>query len=358
MAGKNPNILWLLLILPLCLTGCGGRLPDISSRAIVSAVAVDAGEEGVDVTAEYLEKVGADEVQRYGVARARGRTFAEAVTVMERDIGHTLYLDSCRVLLVGGVGRREDLLGLLTELDSDRRIRPLTLVAVSTGDAGDLVKEKEGEETSVGQEFQELLGNTPSARFTVKDCINLLRTTGRGMLLPLVEHTDRYAIAGYTPLDGTGLCWDASAAGLIPMMGHDSAPITVVGEDGTFYDLLLERKSLRVTCGVRDGAPVFHLKILLSANLISAGATGRGGDEVTALAEQALEQRAWDDYRFVIDHFVREGGVDLLSLGKRFSLKYPEEWNKYEKNWQWYIKNIECEILTIAEIKDQRGAVD
>lgn len=359
MATKNrktsrlsPVVLFFFILF---LTGCSGRLPDISSRAIASAVAVAPGEEGMTVTAEYLEKVGADEIQRYGVAQATGKTFGEAVATMEREMGHRLYLDSCPILLVGNIGHRDQLTQLLTQLDGDRRIRPMTLVALAVGDPGELILSQDKEETSVGQELKELLGSTYAARQSLKDCLNLLQTPGRGLVMPLVDSGEKYAVVGYTPLDGSGLGWDATAGALIPLMGHDSIPLTVVGEGGETFDLLLEGKSTWVSCGIGRWGPAFRLQVSLHGNLISTSATGLASREVTEMAEQALAKKGQEDYRFVVDQLTKKGGVDLLSLGKRFSLKYPVEWLKYEKNWEQHLQNLQCEILTTAKIKDQRG---
>ena len=120
----------LLLAGLLSLGGCSGSV-DISTRSIVTAVAVSLQEDGgYEIMVEYLTRLGGEE-QSYESRSGRGGTFAQAVMDMEQVSGRTLYLDGCKVLLVDGVEDREQLRELLGEVDAHGGIRPLTLVAVS-----------------------------------------------------------------------------------------------------------------------------------------------------------------------------------------------------------------------------------
>lgn len=169
---------------------------------------------------------------------------------------------------------------------------------------------------------------------------------------------ENLAVKGYASLDRTGLFWDATTANLIPMARQGNMAVTVMGEDGVAYDLRLENRHLKVKCSLDRGEPRFRLEVQLEANLVSVSPSAQKRTDVTQQAARALERRAIQDYTFAIQNFTMEGGVDFLSLGKYFSFQYPAKWEIFSKNWENYLKKLDCEIVASAKVLDQRGVVD
>ena len=277
----------LLLAAVMLLAGGCSPQGDISKRSIVTAAAVVlTGEGEYQLSVEYLTQLSSEE-QSWKYRTGSGSSFAQAVTAIELASGKSLYLDGCKVLVVEGTDSRRQLQGLLEEIDAHGGIRPLTLVAV-TPKTGELLESQEGR--SAGEEVFRLLTGSALSELNLKDCLNLLRTPGRGLLLPVVERREGEArVAGYlSPGARSMLTVPAMAAHLLPFAegwGGEDRVYSVAGE-GFSADWVLERANRKIRPRVVDGEVSFLIEASVQGYLLSA----RGELSLEELLERAQEE--------------------------------------------------------------------
>jgi hypothetical protein len=349
----------LTLALLLAMSGCGANV-DISKRSIVTAVAVGLREEGgYEIMVEYLNRIGG-ESQSYQTSRGQGDTFAQAVMDMELVTGKTLYLDGCKVLLVDGVKNSRELRELLEEVDAHGGIRPLTLVAVSPQSPG-LLEGKPREEDSAGEETFALLTAGELARVNLKDCLNLLATPGRGLMLPVVERREEQAsVSGYLAVGETALIQAPSElARLLPFAapGRSGETVRTISGDGYSVDWVLEKNRLRIRPGTESGKLSFSLEAEVEGYILSFRGEEKG-EELLASAQEAICSQMLEEYVLVLEKIVRASGSDLFSLGKRVEIFLPDIWEKVEKDWPRRLSEAGIQIQGSVLLRDKKRVLE
>jgi len=344
------------LILTAALAGGCSPYGDISKRSIVTAAAVTRQEDGgCRVAVEYLTHLGGEE-ESYESRAGEGSTFAQAVTEIEVAAGKQLYLDGCKVLLLDGFRDRDQLEAMLEEVDAHGGIRPLTLVAVSP-DTGKLLEGKETESDSAGEEVLSLLTGGELSRVNLKDCLNLLNTPGRGLLLPVVERSGEGAgVCGYLSPGTRGLLRAPAELGsLLPFAKPEEGRgqvYTVVG-DGYSADWVLEKNRLRIRPRVENGEPVFTLEARVEGYLLSH----RGELERQELARRAQEdvcRQLLEEYRYVLEKISRDSGNDIFSLGKHLELFRRQSWKEFGENWEEKLPEAGLELRGSVLLRDKK----
>ena len=345
-----------LTALALCLTLLlGGCVPgaDIARRAIVTAVSVTLGEEGCRVTVELLSRLGQEE-QSYESRSGEGRTFAQALTDIELEMGKTLYLDGCNAILLSGFSNAARLEELLGQVDAHGGIRPLTLVAAGPED-GDLLAQWEGEE-SAGEEVFSLLSGGGLSRVNLKDCLGLLSAPGRGVLIPQVELKEGAArIGGYLSPGRKGILKaPAELERLLPFAGgEDRRRVYTVAGEGYTADWALEKSAMRLRPRQQDGEVGFLLEARVEGHLLS----GRGdprGEELLRRAQEDVCAQLVEEYAMVLEKIVRPSGNDLFSMGKRLELLDRKSWEKIGENWEELLPEIPVELRGTVLLRDSR----
>jgi len=336
----------------------GGCSPhgDISKRSIVTAAAVTRREDGgCRVSVEYLTHLGSEE-EGCESRTGEGETFAQAVARIELADGKQLYLDGCKALLLDGFRDRGQLESMLEEVDAHGGIRPLTLVAVSPDPAA-LLEGQGAEGGSAGEELLSLLTGRELSRVNLKDCLNLLNTPGRGLLLPVVERGEEgIRVRGYLSPGTRGMLQAPAELGNLlpfakPEEGHGQV-YTVVG-DGYSADWVLEKSRLGIRPGVEDGEPVFTLEARVEGYLLS----GRGELERRELARRAQEdicRQLLEEYRYVMEKISRDPGNDIFSLGKHLELLERQSWKEFGEDWEEKLPEVGVEIRGSVLLRDKK----
>ena len=355
---KN-RILSAALALALAFSGCGASV-DISKRSIVTAVAVMLREEGgCGIMAEYLTRLGG-EGQSYESARGEGETFAQAVADMELAAGRTFYLDGCKVLLVDGMKTDGELRQLLEEVDAHGGIRPLTLVAVSPEPPG-LLEGKAREEDSAGEEAFSLLTAGEISRVNLKDCLNLLDTPGRGLLLPVVERREEQAaVTGYLAVGETALVrTEPELARLLPFArpGQNGETVRSVGGGDYSADWVLERNRLEITPRREGDRVTFSLEARVEGYLLSCRGEG-AGDDLLSRAQEDICRQMLEEYGFVLEKIVKPSGSDLFSFGKRLEILWPEDWKEIAKDWPARLAETGIQIQGSVLLRDRKRILE
>lgn len=351
----------ILLSLVVGLLPAGGCSPhgDIAKRSIVTVAAVERREEGgCRVTAEVLAHLGKEEDGREMLS-GEGETLAQALTDIENEAGKLLYLDGCKVLLLGGFREREQLTDILEEADAGGGIRPLTLVAVCD-DPGQLLAERE-EGEAPGDEVFTLLTGGALSQVNIRDCLNLLNTPGRGLLLPVVERGgeeagDKTRISGYLSPGARGtLTAPASLGELLPFARPEESHgkvYTVTGEDYA-ADWVLEKNSLSIRPEATGGIPSFTLSARVEGYLLSH----RGqleGEELGRRAQEDICRQLVEEYRYLLENITRDSGNDIFSLGKHLELFRRQSWKINGENWEQRLPEIGLEIQAAVLLRDEK----
>lgn len=347
------------LALFLVMSGCGTSA-DISKRSIVTAVTVGRREEGgYEIMVEYLNRLGG-ESQSYQSSRGEGDTFAQAVLDMELETGKILYLDGCKVLLVDGVKNSRELQELLEEVDAHGGIRPLTLVAVSPQSPG-LLEEKPREEDSAGEETFDLLTSGELSQVNLKDCLNLLETPGRGLMLPVVERQEeQVSVSGYLAVGETALIQaPPELARLLPFAtpGRSGETVRTISGDGYSMDWVLEKNRLRIRPETEEGQLTFSLEAEVEGYILSF----RGKEKSEALlanAQKAICSQMLEEYVLVLEKIVRSSGSDLFSLGKRVEIFLPDIWENVGKDWPRVLSEAGIQIQGSVLLRDKKRVLE
>ena len=344
----------LLLAAVMLLAGGCSPQGDISKRSIVTAAAVVlTGEGEYQLSVEYLTQLSSEE-QSWEYRTGSGSSFAQAVTAIELASGKSLYLDGCKVLVVEGTDSRRQLQGLLEEIDAHGGIRPLTLVAV-TPKTGELLESQEGR--SAGEEVFRLLTGSALSELNLKDCLNLMRTPGRGLLLPVVERREGEArVAGYlSPGARSMLTVPAMAAHLLPFAegwGGEDRVYSVAGE-GFSADWVLERAHRKIRPRVVDGEVSFLIEASVQGYLLSArGELSR--EELLERAQEEICRQLLKEYGYVQEKIAAASGNDLFSLGKHLELSGGGDWQRLGRDWGERLPEVGVELRGTVLLRDKK----
>lgn len=332
---------------------------DISKRFIVTVAAVTRQDGGCRVTVEYLTQLGSEE-KTYESRSGEGKTFAQAVSRLETAVGKELYLDGCKVLLLDGFRDRGQLEAMLEEVDAHGGIRPLTLVAVSA-DASPLPEGKEKEEQSAGEEIFSLLTGGELSRVNLGDCLNLLNTPGRGLLLPMVEQGEQgMKVCGYLSPGTRGMLRAPAELGsLLPFAkpGKGGSQVyTVTGQDYS-ADWVLEQNRLAIHPMVREGEPAFLLEAKVEGYLLSHRGEPEGR-ELVRRAQEDICRQLLEEYGYVLEKISRNSGNDIFSLGKHLELKERNLWQKTGNSWEEKLPEIGIELRADVLLRDKKRLPD
>lgn len=357
MRKQSAGLPALLLAAAVLLGGCSPQ-SDISKRSIVTMTAVTLEKDGsCRVAVESLSRLGSEE-KTWESHTGRGSTFAQALTDMELTTGKSLYLDGCKVLLLDGFSDREELLELLGEIDAHGGIRPLTLVAVCRELPGLL--EGLSEEESLGEELFSLLTGGELSQVNLKDCICLLDTPGRGLLLPMVGKQEEVRVKGYlSPGRSVLLETPAETGHLLPFAkprADRDRVYTVTGE-GYSADWVLEKMSKKIRPRVENGAVTFLLEARAEGYLLS----GKGEldrRELLCRAQDDICRELLEEYGYVLEKISKPSGNDLFSLGKHLELFRGETWQEIGADWEERLPEIPVELRGSVLLRDKKRLSD
>lgn len=348
-----------LALLTLLAAGCSPH-GDVAKRSIVTVTAVSRREEGgCRVTVEYLEHLGKEEDGRE-TKTGEGETFAQAVTDIETDAGKLLYLDGCKILLLEGFQNRELLTDILEEVDAYGGIRPLTLVAVCP-DPDKLLKTDEDKDEAPGNEVFTLLTGGELSQVNIRDCLNLLNTPGRGLLLPMVERAgedgeERARISGYLSPGARGTITAPEKLGeLLPFAKPEESHgkvYTVTGE-GYSADWVLEKNSLTIRPVPGPGTPAFTLSAKVEGYLLSHRGE-IGGEELERRAQEDICRQLLEEYRYVLEKISRDSGNDIFSLGKHLELFQRQKWQEFGENWEEKLPEFGLGVEASVLLRDEK----
>lgn len=352
----------LLIVMPALVMGmalAGGCSPhgDIAKRSIVTVAAVTKQEEGgCQVTVEVLTHLGDEEDGRQ-TKTGEGETFAQALTDIETDAGKLLYLDGCKVLLLNGFGDRAQLTAILEEVDAYGGIRPLTLVAASPDP--DKLLEGQEEGGAPGDEVFTLLIGGELSRVNLRDCLNLLNTPGRGLLLPVVqkgEGEEGPRVTGFLSPGARGtLTAPASLGGLLPFAKPEESHgkvYTVTGEDYS-ADWVLEKNSLSIRPDVVGGVPSFTLSARVEGYILSHRG-GPEGEELERRAQEDICRQLVEEYSYILEEITRDTGNDIFSLGKTLELLRRQSWKINGEGWEERLPEIGLTVQASVLLRDEK----
>lgn len=346
--------LFAVLAILLLVGGCSPH-GDIAKRSIVTVAAVERQEDGgCQVTVEVLTHLGKEEDGRR-TATGKGETFAQAVTDIETDAGKLLYLDGCKMLLLKGFQDREELTAILEEVDYFGGIRPLTLVAVCPDPEKILEKGEDGD--APGDEIFTLLTGGALSRVNLRDCLNLLNTPGRGLLLPVVEREEEGArIGGYLSPGARGTLQAPAELGeLLPFARPEESHgkvYTVTGE-GYSADWVLEKNDLTIRTNPESGTPAFTLSARVEGYLLSHRGEPEG-EELERRAQEDICRQLLTEYRYLLENISRDSGNDIFSLGKHLELFQRQRWKEYGENWEERLPEIAVELEGVVLLRDEK----
>lgn len=345
MAEKTGGILLCAALSGLLLCSCGAG-NSYADREMITAMEIQAQEEGYCVTAEYMTQSSSEEPPERKTVSGEGATYMEAVYHMGRISGISPYLDSCRTVVLRGEMSPETLLSLLEQLDSDPGVRPGTLLCRAEEGGG--VFEREDTSVCVGEELEKKLSAGKLSELTLKQAITAVKTQGLDRLVPVISK-DGTEITGYQTLSGNA-AWEADIAALLPFVQKDA--VRSLQYEGKNHSIHIDDTHMMIRGGYQDEKACFQLTIRLNGRLSERDGEIAGE---TAELQHMLAEAAEREYRAVLEEIVKKGETDLFGFGRILALSQPHCWEKVREDWSSEIKNMECKITVEAILRDAEG---
>ena len=378
---KNPVRLCLCLLLCLCLTalGCGcWSSRELNDLAVVMAIGMDTADRPgeVRVTAQTAKaaamgKDGGGEGPAYWNVSESGADTFSALRGMADTAGRQLYLAHNQILVFSREMAESGVQGQLDYFLRDRESRSTVYVAVSEGDAADLLDfTPQFEKLPAWQLSGQIKASEETGQWPAVDLLefsNQLMERSRAPLAPLISLTGE-GEEKTSQIVGTAVFWEdrmvgvldeAETRGMMWVLGRVESAALEVPAAGSVA-------GVEVVSASAEMEPVFRADGGLSMR-VRIRAEGRMSDQTGEenLADPgvrlALEQSMSGIIRDEVENaFARakELGADVYGFGNRIHEEYPDRWAGLEEDWQDTFRTAELELEIDARIRSTGRLVE
>lgn len=344
------GILLFTLISTLLFGGCSQN-NRLSKRSIVYAIMLENGE-NITLTVEYLADNRNPDEQKFKLLTGHGATLEEALATIENQSGKSLYLSSCKIILLHNSSADPCFIQKSIELfEENGAIGLLTPLAVTDASSKEIFI-AEGSGIPSGKRIYELLESQRLKSATLQSALSAFATQSGSVLLPVIGvDEDEYRIHSYLTTR-TGERWNASLSKQIPFLGDDAASLTLTSADGIRYDLLLTRNQAFPHLQLQENRLQVEWQLQLKAELI--GCSNRFLDDAAIQAQMLLKKTAAAEYSALFERLFKIDGQDLFGLEQKFSFFFPEIPNQSPDSWRQYLKNMDNTVMVNVSVLDSR----
>lgn len=403
---KKSWLLAAILLVGLLLCGCMQSVrPD--RRAVVQALGVDriGGEYRLTV---QLYQNDAKEGEKRKVAEITGSSLARMLSDLSIQQGKEIFLGSLQLVLIGEQAAQNGMGSILEFLNNFHQIQPNLPMAVSQGQAGELLRLGEKEETASARTLREMLenaqrsGDAPSA--TLMQVLADIENTKVSASLPLLaimgqESTERPAqegsgdnplldellgeITGQDPsaedangeqqknaeeekpkgvtLAGTAvfrgerleLQLDSTISRGLGLLGRDQRAVVIplrTRQDGQ-VSMVTRVSKVKIIPEVMGDSVVFAIQIDARGGMADLeGDIGEDFEYLEGLLETAVRAQTEKALSVTLGQ-----GLDPLGLSRRVQQKEPDYYRLHEKDWQEMLRTAGYSVRVNCKV-EQNGA--
>lgn len=341
-------VIWIFVSLTAC-------APELHERALISAVGIDATEEGCVVT---VRAAVADGNGTEITLSETGETVPQALNEIIRSTGQQpLY--SHNTLVVFGMDCARN--GLAPYIDFFIRhydSRPTVKIFISETTAAEILK-VEGEKDMRATQIAELTGAADYSGLTVDvNLIGLINDTyGTGMsaVVPILRRTTQIQPTGAALLQDFRLQTQLSSEeiqGLLLLQGTLQAGSFVVEDEecGT-VTLSVNQTNSKIQFTGTEENPRFTIKVKIEGEIgaISSARYPVGNDAFPRL-EKAFSDRIVAAMEAYLSASVYASGCDAVGFGNAVRRDAPEIWRSMAEDWNSVLQNATFEIHADASI--------
>jgi Ger(x)C family germination protein len=372
---KKPALLFLLIILPILLTGCWDRI-EINDLAIVVATAEDkAGKENYRVTvqAPLPSSLGGPGTSGGGggtsgqgpflVAQGTGNNLRKSVDDIQSRLSRRLYFPHRRVLILGEElakrGIDEPLNAILVEPQS----RLSTYLLISKGESLKVLTAQPRMEQWSGEAIREMAKQM--TEMTVRDAILDLERPGKEAVIPVIETTSlltnekskkEIVMKSFAVFKGEKLSFitnENETDGVLWLrekMSGKTLTFPVAGTNEVSVRII--DNNIKQDFRTIKGKPVFSLSVRATGTLLNNEGNYRMEDPKTyQMVVGKMKKEIKDEIQSAITH-AHSQGVDIFGFGWYLYRTHYHNWNNEWKNdWEDSLKNLKVNVKVDADIQ-------
>lgn len=368
----------LLLILALApcallLCGCERASIELSEMMIIQGLGIDVDGDKIIATVEMLNNlqssaVGGDDTgeRRTRVFTSSGESISEAVNNITLKCGNAPLYAHARVVVLGKSAAKKDISDILDFFERDYNTKPSMLICIAKDCTAEEVIGANVTENGVKSEVLEGIlktGNKLSLvpKIRVVDAVTVMEEETSSLKLPAIsviknKDNDEFRLSGCAVFnkdnDFVSYIDEKDSSSMLYLDGRvEKGSLDVTLENGRRVSMLIVSSHSKYNIEIKDGLPVFNLKIKLYADLNEFGGGDFGAVDVKSLkeisknAEKSLEEQVRGCTALLKD----ELGCDAARLGKRLSLKNGWYYNEVKDNWDDVYKkstvNVTAEVI-------------
>lgn len=351
----------------LFLCGCVDTV-QLSQRAIVQAVGVDAGAQGVEVTLQVFEPFGGDASGKTGcrIVQVSGRSVSEALENATLKQGKEVFYGHNKLIVLGRGLTAQGTKETVRFFNTAPQSRPNVDMMMADARAQDILSAKlEGSmlpvlATKMMLENYRSNGNLIRAR--VRDLAGAMENAWVDAFLPVVRLGGSDPDNPLIEVSGTAVLKDGRLAGEISpeetrgMLwlrgGIRKTQITLLeGEEGA-VSLLAREGSLRIRPRIEEGKLVFGVWLQVNST-VAEPLKNEGSEEQGARLERyARAQSALiaDEIRATMERLAEEWEADPVGLAN-YVVKYqPDFWREHAADYRRELAAARFEISVESDI--------
>lgn len=370
------KFLSLILALAPCallLCGCERASIELSEMMIIQGLGIDVDGDKIIATVEMLNNlqssaVGGDDTgeRRTRVFTSSGESISEAVNNITLKCGNAPLYAHARVVVLGKSAAKKDISDILDFFERDYNTKPSMLICIAKDCTAEEVIGANVTDNGVKSEVLEGIlktGNKLSLvpKIRVVDAVTVMEEETSSLKLPAIsviknKDNDEFRLSGCAVFnkdnDFVSYIDEKDSSSMLYLDGRvEKGSLDVTLENGRRVSMLIVSSHSKYNIEIKDGLPVFNLKIKLYADLNEFGGGDFGAVDVKSLkeisknAEKSLEEQVKSCTALLKD----ELGCDAARLGKRLSLKNGRYYNEVKDNWDDVYKkstvNVTAEVI-------------
>lgn len=364
-------ILVILLISPL--TGCWNAR-EINELGFVLSVALDKTDDGFKVTAQIAKPEsysktptgGSEKEKPFWIVSNTGKTIYEAVRNMASIAPRRIFWSQIKIILIGEELARSDIREIFDFFSRNPELRFRTWVAVSPGEAGELLKVVPIMEKDPSQNIEKLIEKTnltgKASSIMLKDFLEnymnpYLNPVASRIILseqdskPVVKLEGACAfgddkMVGWLDENETrGFLWiDNKIDGSIRVVNcpYDNLPVTFE----------IKKGKIKIKSDIVDGVPHYTIKVQASTKITEKACTTdfTFPDKIDRL-EDALQSAIKDDIQSAVNAAFKLD-TDILDFSGVLHRQHKNEWDKLSSNWPERFEKSKVEIVVKVKIPE------
>lgn len=375
---KRSSLIVLFCMAVLTLAGCWNRV-EINDVALVEAAAIDKTKDGkIELTVQnFIPRAlgggqglgggggGGGAAQTF-TRSAKGKTIAEAMSVLQEKFPRKIFWGQTEVFLIGEKLARE---GIQKEIEflarhPDPHLR--VLVIVSKGKAADALDLHPPLERSSSEVLREMAKSRTLLQVTVKDLLQMLTGDAGAAALPWIEiiptkaGEEKKSTVAY--ISGTaifkkdkmvGHIDDTTTRGLLWLRNEIKSAVVTVTPNGAegFISLMLIKAKTELIPQIKNDKWQITLKAVSKDDLIqNASKLDVMKPEIVKRVEVELNKDIEIRVNTVLEQVQKKMKADAFGFAEAFHRKYPKEWKKAKEKWDEIFPEVEVNYDIQAKV--------